>query len=99
MLPHVVRWNAAAVADRYAELLRASGHEPAPRPGDALAARLEGLARTGGLPASLRELGVVLDDVGSLARDAAKQWTGTFNPRPFDEEAARELYERAYEGG
>ena len=31
-----------------------------------------------------------------LAAEAATQWTGTFNPRPFDKVAALELYERAW---
>ena len=31
-----------------------------------------------------------------LAAEAATQWTGTFNPRPFDAAAAFELYEAAY---
>jgi alcohol dehydrogenase len=96
MLPHVVRWNAEVVGDRYADLLRVIGQEPGPRPGETLAARLEQLARAGGLPASLQELGVPLDGVAALSLDAAKQWTGTFNPRVFDASAAKELYERAY---
>ena len=96
MLPHVVRWNAEAVGDRYEHLLKASGHEPGPRPGETLAARLEALARAGELPPSLQELGVPIDGIPALSADAAKQWTGTFNPRPFDADAARSLYERAY---
>ena len=104
MLPHVVRWNAGHVDGRYAELLRASGHETDPGPGgdvardagERLAARLDALARAGGLPASLRDLGVPLEALPLLAADAATQWTGTFNPRPFDAAAALELYERAY---
>jgi alcohol dehydrogenase len=96
MLPHVVRWNAEVVGDRYADLLRVIGQEPGPRPGETRAARLEQLARAGGLPASLQELGVPLDGVAALSLDAAKQWTGTFNPRVFDASAAKELYERAY---
>jgi hypothetical protein len=32
----------------------------------------------------------------ALAADAATQWTGACNPRPFDATAALELYERAY---
>jgi alcohol dehydrogenase len=96
MLPHVVRWNAAVVGDRYAELLRASGRSPGASPGETLAARLEALARAGGLPASLRDAGVTRDGLDDLSAAAAKQWTGTFNPRPFDAAAALALYERAY---
>ena len=95
MLPHVVRWNAAHVGERYAELLRVSGlGEDAS--GERLAGRLEELARAGGLPTTLRELGVPRDGLPVLASEAATQWTGTFNPRPFDVAAARALYERAY---
>ena len=100
MLPHVVRWNAPMVEDRYAELLRLTDGA-ASRPGDArgsadtLADRLDGLARAGGLPRTLREAGVDRADLSALAADAATQWTGTFNPRPFDAAAALELYERA----
>jgi alcohol dehydrogenase len=84
MLPHVVRWNAAVVGDRYAEL--------AP----SLPDRLAGLARLGGLPATLSEAGVARGDLRALAADAATQWTGTFNPRPLDRAAALRLYEAAY---
>jgi alcohol dehydrogenase len=84
MLPHVVRWNEGHVVNRYRDL-----HAD-------LASRLEALRGIGGLPASLRELGVPRDGLPALAADAATQWTGTFNPRPFDAAAALELYERAY---
>jgi alcohol dehydrogenase len=96
MLPHVVRWNAAAVGEQYAELERIAGLEVGNDPGARLAARLEELRHAGGLPAALRELGVPRDDLAVLAADAAKQRTGTFNPRPFDAAAALALYERAF---
>jgi alcohol dehydrogenase len=100
MLPHVVRWNAVVCGARYAELLQLCGVDAdgadQSMVGEALAARLESLARLGGLPATLRELGVVAGDLPALAAAASRQWTGTFNPRPFDEPAARALYERAY---
>ena len=96
MLPHVVRWNAEAVGDRYAELLRASGRDPDGDAGEQLAQRLDGLAAAGALPRSLRELGVERQAFDELAADAATQWTGTCNPRPFDAAAARTLYEQAY---
>jgi alcohol dehydrogenase class IV len=110
MLPHVVRWNAGFVSERYAELLRTTGRDYSPRTwgpalagpaeqrdaGERLAARLETLARAGGLPATLRDLGVDRNALPTLAAEAATQWTGTFNPRPFDAAAAHELYERAF---
>jgi alcohol dehydrogenase len=96
MLPHVVRWNAAHVGERYAELERLSGLHGGDDPGIRLAERLEQMARAGGLPATLGELGVPREDLSVLATDAAKQRTGTFNPRPFDAAAALALYERAY---
>jgi alcohol dehydrogenase len=96
MLPHIVRWKAPAVGDRYAELLRVAGIDGDRHPGEALAHRLETLREAGGLPASLRNAGVPHEALDRLALDAAKQWTGTSNPRPFDQAAALELYERAF---
>ncbi len=105
MLPHVVGWNSGHVDGRYGELLdlASGGDVRSPvspvsqaQPGPLLAGRLDTLAREGGLPATLREIGVPRQDLGTLASEAASQWTGTFNPRPFDSTGARELYERAY---
>jgi len=96
MLPHVVRWNAGQVGERYAELLRIGGLDPTGDPGERLARRLETLRQMGGLSSSLREAGVPRGDLAALAADAATQWTGTFNPRAFDAESALALYERAY---
>ena len=105
MLPHVVAWNSDHVGRRYRDLLDLSsggdGQSPVSpssnvQAGPDLAARLDRLAREGGLPATLREIGVPREDLETLSAQAASQWTGTFNPRPFDEAGARELYERAF---
>jgi alcohol dehydrogenase len=96
MLPHVVRWNAESCKERYAELLRAAGMHHEPSPGERLANRLEWLAAAGQLPSTLRALGVPREDLHALAAEAAKQWTGSFNPRPFDADAALQLYETAF---
>jgi alcohol dehydrogenase len=100
MLPHVVRWNADHVEARYVRLVRSVRLQPDPDSpidaADRLVGRLEELRRAGGLPTTLREIGVPRDSLPALAADAAKQWTGTFNPRPFDAAAALELYEEAY---
>jgi alcohol dehydrogenase len=96
LLPHVVRWNSRAVADRYRELLQLSGRGAGEDAGEELAARLEELAAAGGLSQTLRESGVPAGDLEMLAVEASKQWTGTFNPRRFDRAAALRIYERAY---
>lgn len=96
VLPHVVRWNGAAAKDRYAALLgaprrRARDEDPA----ETLARRLEDFAVAGHLSLTLSEAGVDADSIPELARLAAEQWTGTFNPRPFDAHGAEEIYRAA----
>ena len=100
LLPHVVRWNAPVVASRYAELLCASGRRDVDErsAGETLAARLDDLKAAGALDAGdSNAAGISPDDLETLAGEAASQWTGAFNPRPFDAEAARELYRLAFQ--
>src|SRR5688572_9817873 len=82
MLPHIVRWNAGHVSHRYRDLLHLSGLDAGDLPAERLATRLEALVQAGGLPTTLRDVGMVKADLPALAADAATQWTGTFNPRP-----------------
>ena len=99
LLPTVVRWNQPAVAGRYAELARLSGLRAGSDDDEAsegLARRLEQLAAAGGLQRSLSAAGVERDDLPSLAAEAARQWTGGFNPRFFDLAGALEVYQWAY---
>jgi alcohol dehydrogenase len=97
MLPHVVRWNGSVVGDRYNQLLKhGSVTLDEGDPAEALAARLEELLAIGGLRRGLRTAGVPESDLPRLAEEAAGQWTGQFNPRPFGAAAALELYQRAY---
>jgi alcohol dehydrogenase len=86
VLRHVVRWNSAdrAVEARYADLA------------SDLAGRLEALAAAGGFPHGLAAGGASKDDLEELSAGAAAQWTGTFNPRPFDARGARAIYEMAW---
>lgn len=98
LLPTVVRWNERAAADRYATLLKFSGtawNEDL-SPTEALARRLEALSAAGGLNTDLRGIGITRNDLSELAAEAAEQWTGTFNPRPFNKEGAMEVYSCAY---
>jgi alcohol dehydrogenase len=99
---HLIRASTAGV-DRYVAAGRArssarpgSGDVNDDDAGEQFAVRLDELRRAGGLPGTLRELGVPRNALSALASDAATQWTGTFNPRPFDADGALSLYERAY---
>jgi alcohol dehydrogenase len=99
LLPSVVRWNERAVGDRYATLLKLSSvcdDNPNPTPTEALARRLEALIAAGRLEGNLSGIGVAKNDLSELAAEAAEQWTGTFNPRPFNQEGAMEVYSCAY---
>jgi len=96
LLPHVVRWNAPVARERYAALLgtprrRARDEDPA----DTLARRLEDFAIAGHMAITLGDAGVKEDDIPELAQLAAQQWTGGFNPRPFDAKGAEEIYRAA----
>lgn len=84
LLPSVVRWNETAVGHDYAWLHGALAH------------RLEELAEAGGLRSNLRAIGVSETELPELASEAATQWTGTFNPRPFDKQGAIEIYQCVY---
>ncbi len=99
LLPSVVRWNGPAAGERYAELLELSSAGAglgAVNSSERLARRLEELALAGGLHSSLSEAGVPHSDLSMLAREAADQWTGRFNPRPFDLSGALEVYQWAF---
>jgi alcohol dehydrogenase len=99
LLPTVVRWNEAIAGNDYERLLSWSSiggrnnHMP---PTEELARRLEALAGAGGLSTNLRAEGVKETELPELAAEAAEQWTGTFNPRPFDKQGAIEVYQCVY---
>jgi len=96
MLPRVVRWNAAVAGDRYALLLGSPRRRSGDRDGaDTLGRRLEDFVLAGGLAARLSDVGVEESAIPELAAQAAQQWTGTFNPRPFDAAGAAEVYRAA----
>ena len=99
LLPTVVRWNETIAGGEYAKLLSWSsvaGRNNHLTPTEELARRLEELAEIGGLRSNLRAAGVKETELPELAADAAGQWTGTFNPRPFDKQGAIEVYQCVY---
>jgi alcohol dehydrogenase len=86
MLPHVIRFNGQE-QDDYQKQLGISC--------EALAQRIEAMLKAGGIARSLTEYGVKPDSLPDLATDAAKQWTGTFNPRPLTKDDFTDLYRKA----
>ena len=99
LLSSVVRWNGPVVGERYAELMRLSSvaaNSDSGDPVERLAQRLEHLAAAGGLRFRLGEAVVPQSDLRMLSEEAATQWTGTFNPRGFDQAGALEVYQQAY---
>jgi alcohol dehydrogenase len=97
MLPHVIRFNGAAVDELYGELAHAArlnggGVTHAER----VSARVGELLAAAGLPARLRDCGVDAERLDALAAEAAEQWTARFNPRAVAAGELRELYAAAY---
>jgi alcohol dehydrogenase len=97
VLPHVVRFNAEAVAPLYAELAHGSGlvNGDTGVAAEAIARRVTGLVEEMGLPTSLTQCGVSAGILPVLAEEASQQWTGRFNPRPVGERELLALYEAA----
>jgi alcohol dehydrogenase len=95
LLPHVVRWNAAAARDRYEAMVGPRRRLRDEDPAETVARRLEDLISVAGLNVRLSDSGASADDLPDLAQLAAQQWTGTFNPRPFDAAGALEIYRAA----
>jgi alcohol dehydrogenase len=102
MLPHVVRHNGAdqEVEPQYQDLVLATAFDrntPDQRAGAAgLAQFLADAAAKAGLATNLRDQGVAFDRLPDLAADAAKQWTGSFNPVEISVDGFRRLYEQAF---
>jgi len=104
MLPAVIRFNAAdpSIAPIYAAYAVAGGFGGAHLPVALAVERLlEGVAAlldAAGVPATMTEAGADPGRIPELAVEAAKQWTGGFNPRPVDAAAFEVLYRNAEAG-
>ena len=85
MLPSVVSFNTQAVNALYQELHPSPLHE-----------RVSKLKAVAELPERLRDFEIQRADLPRLAAEAAKEWTGKFNPRPVSEVELLKLYEATY---
>jgi alcohol dehydrogenase len=100
MLPHVIRFNGREFGNWYRDLLEGtSGPNGFPDPAsgyEGLARFVAELAQRAGLPERLSECGVEEAKLPELAAEAAKQWTGSFNPRRVGEAELLGLYRTAF---
>jgi alcohol dehydrogenase class IV len=90
ILPHAIRYNAAAVPEAVARIGNAIGAAGDP------AAALTELVRGMGLPIQLSECGVTEDDLDAVARLSQSNFGVQSNPRPVSEQDAREVLQAAF---
>ena len=100
LLPHVIRFNAPAAAERYAEVALALGVRPGANAATTAERGVEFLAqlsRDCGVPQTLSELKIPRDAIPSLAQAALQvQRLLKNNLRPVTEPDAVAIYEAAY---
>lgn len=100
MLPHVVRFNGEVHDSWYQELLamteNSTGMPAASSGAGGLADFLTSLVEKAKLSTQLAGCGVEKEKLPELAGAAAKQWTGTFNPRAVDQDSLLSIYESAF---
>ena len=89
VLPHALSYNAPAVAPAMKRLRRATNSE---RP----AAMFFDLAKNGGAPTALKELGMPEDGIERAVEITFKN--PYWNPRPFEADAIRKIIRAAWEG-
>ena len=98
MLPHVIRYNGEYVGDAYGKLAELVGLCKAnnPHAAERLADFITELVDLSGQPTRLRDCDVNKELIPTMAVEASKQWTGTFNPRPVTVAEFEELYTCAW---
>lgn len=99
LLPHVIRFNGAALPDRFVPIARAMGLDVAGAPPEEAVERLaEEVRRLGdevGVPTGLGTLGVTAEDVPRLAELTLGDACLTTNPRPTSIDDVRTLFTAA----
>ena len=95
MLPHVMEFNAPVATERLANVAAAMGVHTGLmskcEAADAAIQTVRALVGKASLPASLREIGVRMPQLGEVARNALDDAYIVTNPRPVLEEDARAI--------
>ncbi len=97
LLPHVIRFNGAAVPERFVPIAQAMGLPLAPGapPGEAVERVADEVRRLGdevGVPKGLGDLGVIAADIPRLAQLTLGDACLTTNPRPASVDDVAELF-------
>ncbi|MFT4083585.1 MAG: iron-containing alcohol dehydrogenase [Nocardioides sp.] len=99
LLPHVIRYNARAVPERFIGLARSAGLRVDGMPGEEaaelLAIHVRMLGDEVGVPRGLRELGVTEEDIEILADTTLEDACLTTNPRAASRDDIRKLFQEA----
>ncbi|MFN3148254.1 iron-containing alcohol dehydrogenase [Bremerella sp.] len=99
MLPSVIRYNGETFNELYQDLLTIPvdlPNYPKPEQGaEGLANLVQSWVDAAGLATNLNQLSINGEKLESLSADAAKQWTGHFNPRDVDAGEFSKLYRSA----
>ena len=90
MLPAVVRFNGSEFGPLYSQLPGATDGA------HGIAGEIEEMVKLAGLPTRLSEHGIAESALPDLAREAARQWTANFNPRPVTVKELLEIYQCVY---
>lgn len=93
VLTHAMRFNAGAVGSAAQRIGAALGDPADP------AGALDRLRQAVGLPATLAECGVTVDDIDAVAQVSQENRNVTANPRPVSVEDARAILTAALTGG
>ena len=92
-LPHVIRYNTPCCAEPIRRMGQAIGVGSA---GVDVAAAMSDMNRQIGLPATLRDMGVIKEDLAGIAEAAVEDHSSATNPRPVTIEACQELLTTAF---
>ncbi|AZR74925.1 L-threonine dehydrogenase [Anoxybacter fermentans] len=99
LLPHVQRFNAKVVPERFINIARAMGENVEGLSAEEAAKKaieaIVKLASDIGIPSGLKELGVKEEDIKTLSENALKDACGLTNPKQASLEEIMEIYKQA----
>ena len=101
LLPHILRWNGKVCPDRFRDMGREFGLDMDNLKDEEAVEKVcnavDNLARSVGIPKTLKEIGIPYDALETLANQAINDVCTPGNPRDVTKEDILALYKEAYE--